>query len=212
MRKVFIAGLSIGALVVLGSCASMNKEQCLAGNWSGQGLADGAAGMTMSRLGEHAEACAKHGVVPDDAAYRSGWAQGVIRYCTPERGFAEGRAGNRYAGVCPADLEADFVPAWEDGQIVHSAVQDVINARSSVESYGSRLEELDDKIDAKQRELRAEGLTDEQRDVIRNRIREIRREREDTEREWRRAQDAIDDAERRERDVRYRFERVYGRW
>lgn len=212
MRNVFIASLSIGAVIALGSCASMSKEQCLAGNWSGQGFADGAAGMTMGRLGEHAEACTRHGVVPDDAAYRSGWAEGVIRYCTPERGFAEGREGHRYAGVCPADREAAFVPAWEDGQLVYSAEQELANALSSVESHGSRLEDLDDKLDAKQRELRAEGLTDEERDAIRSRIREIRREREDTERDWRRAQDAVDDAERRARDVRYRLERVYGRW
>jgi predicted ribonuclease YlaK len=43
------------------------------------------------------------------------------------------------------------------------------------------LEELDDKIRAKQAEARAEGLTDEQRGAIRDRIQEIRRERADTE-------------------------------
>ena len=56
------------------------------------------------------------------------------------------------------------------------------------------------------------GLTDEQRDVIRNRIQEIRRERADTERDWRRAQDAIDDAEHQVRDVRLRFQARYGDW
>ncbi|RZJ43480.1 MAG: hypothetical protein EON86_05130 [Brevundimonas sp.] len=71
---------------------------------------------------------------------------------------------------------------------------------------------MDDKIVAKQREARADGLTDEQREQIRNRIQEIRREREDTERDWRRAQRAIDDAEREARDVRYHFQRQYGAW
>lgn len=212
MRTILLAITAAGALVALGSCATMSAEECLAGDWTGRGFSDGAAGVSMSRLGEHAEACTKHGVVPDDAAYRSGWSQGVIRYCVPERGFAEGRAGNNYAGVCPADLAADFVPAWEDGRVVYAAEQAVVSARSSIDSYGSRLEELDDKIEAKQREMRAEGLTDEQRDVIRNRIGELRREQEGTRRDWRRAQDALDDAERDARDVRYRFERTYGRW
>ena len=63
-----------------------------------------------------------------------------------------------------------------------------------------------------QRELRQDGLTDEQRNQIRNRIQEIRREREDTERDWRRAQRELDDAERNARDVRYRFQRLYGAW
>ena len=74
------------------------------------------------------------------------------------------------------------------------------------------MEELDDKIVAKQAELRQDGLTDEQRDQIRNRIQEIRRERDDTERDWRRAQREVDDAERNARDVRYRLQRVYGAW
>lgn len=211
MRIILLAATATATLLTLGSCATMSKEQCLAGDWSGQGYADGAAGASMSRLGEHAEACMKHGVAPDDAAYRSGWSQGVVTYCTPERGFVEGRSGNGYAGVCPAELERAFMPAYEDGRVVYAAEQAVRDAESLINSLGGRLEELDDKLEAKQRELRADGLTDEQRDVIRNRIRELRREREDTERDWRRAQRALDDAEMQARDVRYRFERSYGR-
>lgn len=212
MRTVLFAVLAAGAMLGLGSCATMSAEECQAGDWSGRGFADGAEGLSMSRLGEHAEACAKHGVVPDDAAYRDGWSQGVLRYCTPQRGFAEGREGSNYAGVCPSGLERDFLPAFEDGRMIYAAEQAVSNARSSVDSLASRLEELDDKIDVKQREARADGLTDEQRDAVRNRVQELRRERQNTERDWRRAQEALDDAERDARDVRYRLEGAYGRW
>lgn len=209
MRTVLSALLLTGAAVALGSCATMSEEQCLAGDWAGQGFNDGAAGYAMSRLGEHAEACGKHGVVPDDAAYRSGWSEGVLRYCTIENGFRVGAEGGGYAGVCPAGVERDFLIAYEDGRAIHLAEQAVSEARSRVDSNGYRLEELDDKIEAKQRELRAEGLSEEERDTIRNRIRELRREREDTEREWRRAQRELDDAEERARDVRWRMESRY---
>lgn len=209
MRTVLSALLLTGAAVALGSCATMSEEQCLAGDWAGQGFNDGAAGYAMSRLGEHAEACGKHGVVPDDAAYRSGWSEGVLRYCTIENGFRVGAEGGGYAGVCPAGVERDFLIAYEDGRAIHLAEQAVSDARSRVDSNGYRLEELDDKIEAKQRELRAEGLSEEERDTIRNRIRELRREREDTEREWRRAQRELDDAEERARDVRWRMESRY---
>lgn len=212
MRSWILAAAAGGAVMLLGSCATMSAEQCQAGDWSGQGYADGASGLTMSRLGEHAEACAKHGIAPDDAAYRAGREQGLIQYCTPDRGFREGRTGSSYAGVCPSYLEADFVPAYRDGQIVHQADQALSDARGRVDSLGGRLEELDDKITAKQAEARAAGLTDEQRETIRNRIQEIRRERADTERDWRRAQEAIDDAERDVRDVRWRFRGQYGDW
>ena len=212
MRTVLFSITLLIAGTLLGSCATMSEGECLAGDWTGRGFSDGAAGYAQSRLGEHAEACTRHGVVPDDAAYRAGWAQGVLRYCTLPNGFVQGRTGASYAGVCPRDLEADFLPAYQDGQLVHVAEQAIASARSSVDSLGSRLAELDDKIVAKQRELRADGLTDEQRDQIRNRIQEIRRERDDTERDWRRAQREVDDAERNARDVRYRFQRLYGAW
>ncbi len=100
----------------------------------------------------------------------------MLRYCTPPNGFTQGRNGSAYNGVCPANLEDDFLPAYQDGQLVHASEQAVSSARSSVDSLGGRLEELDDKLASKQRELRGEGLTDEQRDQLRNRIQEIRRE------------------------------------
>ena len=209
MRTILSAAALAALAIGVGSCATMSEEQCLAGDWSGQGFSDGAAGYAMSRLGEHAEACGRHGVVPDDAAYRSGWNEGVLRYCTIENGFRVGAQGGGYAGVCPAEVERDFVVAYEDGRLIHLAEQAVSEARGRGDSNGARLEELDDKLDAKQREFRAEGLTDAERDAIRNRIRELRREREDTEREWRRAQRELDDAEARARDVRWRMESRY---
>ena len=212
MRLLIIAAAAGGAVLALGSCATMSAEQCMAGDWSGQGYADGQSGLTMSRLDEHAEACAKHGVTPDAAAYADGRRQGLVSYCTPYKGFEVGRTGSGYGGVCPPNLEADFMPAYRDGQIVHEVEAALASARSRVDGLGARLEELDDKITAKQAEARAEGLTDEQREQIRNRIQEIRRERSDTERDWRRAQDEIDDAERDVRDVRWRFRDQYGSW
>lgn len=210
--KLLIAAAAAGAVLGLASCATMSAEQCLAGDWSGQGFTDGAAGLSMSRIDDYAEACAEHGVVPNRAAYADGREQGLARYCTPDSGFRAGRTGAGYAGVCPSYLEADFMPAYHDGQVVNRVEQALSDANGRVNSLGARLEELDDKIRGKQRELRAEGVTDAQREQIRNRIQEIRRERADTERDWRRAQDAIDDAERDVRDVQWRFRDQYGDW
>lgn len=212
MKRLIIAAAVGGAALAVGSCATMSAEQCMAGDWSGQGYADGREGLTMSRLDDHARACAEHGVMPDAAAYAAGREQGLVHYCTPARGFEVGRTGSGYAGVCPSGLEADFMYGYRDGEIVHAAEQALSDARSRVNSLGHRLEELDDKILAKQAEARAEGLSDEQRDQIRNRIAEIRRERAGTERDWRRAQDEIDEAERDVRDVRWRFRDQYGGW
>lgn len=212
MRLLIIAAAAGGAVLALGSCATMSAEQCMAGDWSGQGYADGRQGLTMSRLDDHAQACAKHGVTPDAAAYAAGRRQGLVHYCTPQKGFEVGRSGSGYAGVCPSDLEADFTWGYRDGQVVHAAEQALSSARGRVDSLGSRLTDLDEKIAGKQAEARAEGLTEAQQEQIRRRIAEIRRERADTERDWRRAQDAVDDAERDVRDVRWRFRDQYGSW
>ena len=208
---IAVAAIGAGALM-LGSCATMSEDQCLAGDWGGQGFRDGSNGLAMSRLDDHAKACEKHGVVPEEAVYRSARADGLTRYCTVERGFQEGREGDGYANVCPAELEADFLPAYRDGQFVHAAESALASAISSVESYGGRLEDLDDKIEAKRRECRNENLPQPERERACERIGELRREREDTGRNWRRAQDEVDDAERNARDVRYRFQSIYGVW
>jgi len=212
MRLLFIAAAAGGAALALASCETISAEQCMAGDWSGRGLPDGKSGLRRGRLDEYATACAGHGVTPDPAAYAAGRRQGLVHYCTPARGFEAGRTGSAYAGVCPSELEADFLPAYRDGQIVHEVEQALANARSRVDSLGDRLEELDEKIASKQSEARAEGLTEEERERVRARIQEIRRERADTEREWRRAQDEVDDAERDIRDVRWRFRSEYGGW
>ena len=211
MRLLLLAAAGSAALAIA-SCATMTKDQCLAGAWGEAGYRDGSEGHPMSVLEDHVKACAEYGVVPDLIAYRSARADGLNGYCRWGRAFQEGREGDEYHGVCTPAQEEEFLPAYRDGQIVYAADQALANARSSVASLGSRLEELDDKITAKQAEARAEDLTDEQRDVIRNRIQEIRRERADTEREWRRAQNAIDDAEQDVRDVRRRFQGQYGGW
>jgi hypothetical protein len=211
MRLLLLAAAG-GAALAVASCATMSKDQCLAGAWGEVGYRDGSEGRPMSVLADHERACAEYGVAPDLVAYRSARADGLNGYCRWERGFEEGRNGDTYHGVCTPAQEDEFLPAYRDGQIVHAAEQALSSARSSVSGLGSRLEELDDKIRAKQAEARAEGLTDEQRGAIRDRIQEIRRERADTERDWRRAQDAVDEAEFGVRDVRRRFQGQYGPW
>jgi hypothetical protein len=209
------SGLLAGGLVALsalGSCATMSEDQCLAGAWGEVGYADGAAGYPMSRLNEHAEACAKVGVAPEQSVYESARADGLRVYCTPQSGFRAGRTGGSYAGVCPASLERDFLPAFRDGETVHVAQQALDSAESALSSARYRLGDRQEKLDAKQRELNQSGLTDAQKDQIRDRIRDIRREIEDARRDERRAGDVLRDAERDMRDVRLHYTQYYGSW
>lgn len=98
-RKWNVIGLALAALV-MGGCATMSGDECMATDWSAVGYVDGASGFTTERFSRHRKACAKHGVTADFGAYQSGRDQGLVEYCQPGRGFDVGSNGGRYYGVC----------------------------------------------------------------------------------------------------------------
>jgi hypothetical protein len=215
MRRIapvitFSVLLASGA--ALNGCATLSEEQCLAGDWYGIGVADGQNGYTFNRLSDHNEACASHGVIPDAAVYEQGRQQGLRAYCTPQVGFREGRQGDSYAGVCPASVEPDFLAGYSDGRLVHAAQQAYQTAYNDQSNYLQQAANIEAQIRTEETNLGAADLTDEQRRVIRDRIRRLRDDRE-------RAFDLARDAEWRMRDaerdvsmLRARFAAYYGSW
>ncbi|PZO06290.1 MAG: hypothetical protein DCF29_06085, partial [Alphaproteobacteria bacterium] len=119
-----------------------------------------------------------------------------------QRGWAEGRAGNTYYGVCRPEEEAEFLPAYNDGRRLHEVEAAVASAESALSSAEARVEDREDKLDAKQRELRSDGLTDDEKQRIRDRIDEVRGEIRSARRNAREARDALDRAEWDLRQVR----------
>lgn len=212
IRTLILAAVAGVATLALGSCATMSEDQCLAGAWGERGYQDGLEGLAQTRLQTHAEACAKYGVVPETEVYLSAREDGLRSYCTPNGGFQAGRLGRSYAGVCPADAEAEFVPAFEDGRRVYAVEQAVSSAESELSSAVARIEDREDKLEAKRNELGQEGLTDEQRRKIRERIEEVRGEIRDARRRAREAEDALryarDEADR----LRFLIGSRYGGW
>ena len=195
MKLGFKLLLAAGGLVLLSSCTTMSKDECLMGDWGQKGYQDGLSGYDASRLDDHVSACAKHGVGANPTAYFSAREDGLRSYCTWQNGFSEGRRGNSYRGVCLAEEEAEFVPAWRDGREIHGAEQALSSAESAYRSAVSRIRDREDKLRAKQRELRQSGLSDEDRRKIRERIDEVRGEISRARRDARDAEDAIRMAE-----------------
>jgi hypothetical protein len=195
MKRMMIAGGVAIAAALLGGCSTMTKDQCLAGAWGEKGYADGTAGYPMTRLDDHARACARYQVTPNPAAYESAREDGLRRYCTLERGWSEGRAGNTYYGVCRLEEEAVFLPAYRDGLRLNAAETAVAAAESALNGARSRIDDREDKLEAKESELRSEGLSDADRQRIRDRIQEVRGEIRDARRAAREAREALDRAE-----------------
>ncbi|OYW29357.1 MAG: hypothetical protein B7Z44_04985 [Caulobacter sp. 12-67-6] len=211
MRLFMVLPVLAGGLL-LASCATISEEACLQGDWAGIGFKDGEAGHPQSRLDEHAKACAKTGVAPDPAPYFAARAQGLRLYCTPERGFHEGRLGHDYAGVCPERAARDFLPAYADGKLVHAATTRLSEAKSDRSSADRRAEKRDREARGVEDELRNPALNDEQKRELRDRLNRLRSERRAAVEEGRRADWALRDAEREVDDLEHRFRPIYGGW
>ncbi|MFC5372924.1 DUF2799 domain-containing protein [Brevundimonas faecalis] len=212
MKVLIAAAAAATGVLLLSGCATMNEDQCMVGDWGGQGWRDGAAGYPTSRIDDHAKACAKYGVAPNMSAYLASREDGLRTYCTWENGFRQGRQGNSYHGVCAPAEERDFVPAYEDGRRIHSVEQAVSAAQSALNSAISRIDDREDKLDAKERELRQEGLSNEDRERIRNRIREVRGELRDARRDARQAEENLRYAEIEARATISAIGGRYGVW
>lgn len=211
-RLMIAAAIGAGGLM-LGSCATMSEGQCLAGDWSGQGYADGAAGHGQSRLAEHAEACAEHGVTPDADAYFTGHEQGVRVYCQPGNAFTLGRNGSGYGrGFCPAGLEEDFLYALADGRLVHDAIQRMAEVESRAREARQQADRVETQIRIEEDRLDDDGVTDEMRQTIRQRIRRLRDDRDRDLADARELDRDVQDARREISRLENRFLPLYGDW
>lgn len=130
------------AMVVVSGCAGMSDEECLATDWSAVGYEDGARGYTAERFSRHRTACAKHGITADFGAYQAGREQGLVEYCQPGRGYDVGVSGGRYYGVCGADLEPDFLDAYNAGYHLYSLRANVNRANADIKARERELENI----------------------------------------------------------------------
>lgn len=142
-----IAGLlTLSTLFVLSGCATMSADECAMSDWRTIGYEDGSMGYTAARIGEHRKACAKHGVAPDFNAYQTGHSEGVRQYCQPSRAFNVGASGGRYNGICPSDLEPDFVDAFNSGHRLYQLRSNVNSANYQINARRAELERTEDQI------------------------------------------------------------------
>jgi hypothetical protein len=154
------------ATLVLSGCASMSSEECAATDWTAVGYEDGARGYTSERFSGHRTACAKHGVTADFGAYQAGREQGLVEYCQPGRGYDVGVSGGRYYGVCNADLEHDFLDAYNAGHHLYTLRSNVSRASSRIASKERELKKVHNEIRDKEAALIDRETTTEDRILL----------------------------------------------
>jgi len=150
----------------LGGCASMSGDECMTSDWAAIGYEDGARGYTSDHLSKHRKACAKHGVTPDFAAYQNGREQGLVEYCQPGRGFEIGSHGGSYHGVCDANLEGDFLDAYNSGRQLYILQTNVNRATAGINSRQDELERIDAEMLENEAELIDRETTTERRIIL----------------------------------------------
>lgn len=113
---VYMKSLVLLSVVLLvGACATMDRNDCVTGDWQTIGYNDGARGHGGEFLELHQKACAKHGVSVEGSLYTQGYNVGLAEFCLPEIGYRLGRNEENYNYICPAEFERDFVIAYALG-------------------------------------------------------------------------------------------------
>jgi hypothetical protein len=139
--------LSVTAsLVALAGCAGMSANECELADWQAVGYEDGVRGSSSDRFGTYRKNCAKHEVAPDFQAYQAGRQAGLEEYCQPTRGFQEGSRGAKYVGVCPVDLEDEFLESYNDGRTLYELEGAVRSASRQIEHRKSRINDIESEL------------------------------------------------------------------
>ncbi|MDJ0721411.1 MAG: DUF2799 domain-containing protein [Desulfobacterales bacterium] len=149
-RRRRLAGVlvALGLALCLQGCATLSEEECLSADWHTIGYEDGSRGFSAQRIGKHREACAEHGITPNFRAYMDGHRAGLRQYCIPVTGFALGRSGKRYSGICPEELEYAFLAAFEDGRVVYRLQQEIEQLRRDIRQARNEKAQLEKEIEA----------------------------------------------------------------
>ena len=163
-RRTLGRGLGVVlAALVLGGCASIGEDECLAMDWRTVGYEDGAAGMGIDRLTWRRQACSKYGVVPDLEAYRLGRDEGLLEFCVPGNGFHAGAAGRSYSGACPEPLADEFLVAYEAGRQLWRLERRVEEALGGINARHNELTRIDELLSAASMIIVSGDSTAEQR-------------------------------------------------
>lgn len=192
---------ALEALVVLvlgwaiSGCAVMSPKECEMANWRNIGLVDGLAGKSLDLLNERTSACAEAGFAADAPAYLRGRDQGLLSYCQIDNAVRTGLRGDRYEGVCPPGVDAEFRHRNQIAFEVH-------RLREEVTRLDRRSEELEGRLRRHERE-HEKKWKDTSKDDERKRLREeheeeqrrVRGELRDIDRNLRRNRDQLRDAE-----------------
>ncbi|MBI3561099.1 MAG: DUF2799 domain-containing protein [Gammaproteobacteria bacterium] len=188
--KLFIP---LSLLLVVGACATLNKDECQHANWRTIGYEDACKGYRSDHIGAHRSACAQYAVTPDMASYQSGYQEGLGVYCKPYNGYQLGLNGGVYTGVCSAALEPGFLSAYNTGKGIFSAQTELNNAKNHYKYTQDQINTLNKSLKDDENQLIVAANTAEKRLAIINDMKNLSAELERLSDQTRDIEASIDD-------------------
>ncbi len=157
----------VGLLLValLGGCATMTADECMVADWYRLGQQDARDGRQSDFLAQRAGDCREAGIAADVDAWRAGYDEGLVSFCTADNGFRFGLDGNSYRRICPPGVEAGFLQGYDLGWSLNQVSERVNQAGRTLAGI--------------ERELQRER---ERTPVDREKIADLRREQREVER------------------------------
>ena len=111
-----------------------------------------------------------------ESDFRAGYNKGIQSFCSEQKGFALERQGQAYRYVFPPEVEPEFRAGYEKGRALYEY-------EAQITSFQKQLENIDIKINKKEKRLYADNLTEEQRRKIRAELKRLDIEYRDVSRE-----------------------------
>jgi len=165
------------AVLASGCASGLSRDECNTADWRTIGYEDGVQGRSEARISGHRKACARHGVGLNLETYRSGWNEGIGRYCQAGNGYHQGRRGKSYSGVCPAQMEADFLQAYRAGRELYDLEVGVQRTARKLRHKRKRLAAIEVDMRDTGIELVTTGVTTERRVILLDELRKLEQER-----------------------------------
>lgn len=128
-------------------CTSMSLSECQSANWERLGFESAMDGLPLQNATQkYGKSCTeKHGVQISLQEFSKGYDMGLKRYCTPQQAQLTGQALKEYAGVCPKEMETEFLRAYGKGQMT-GLLRKVSDLEGQVSSLKSELSSKDSEI------------------------------------------------------------------
>lgn len=142
MRLVYFLIPILGSTLLMSGCATLNKQQCIVGDWQSIGYNDGVAGHYADRLAAHSKACAIAGVSPDYLAWERGRQLGLKQYCTVTHAYALGRQGRQLNDVCPSAMMTTLYHVNAQGREYYTLSNQLTAEQHQLKKYQDEFERL----------------------------------------------------------------------